>query len=230
MSSKSQLTTRNRLERVFLVDDHPVFRNGLAELIRREKDLQVCGEADTAEQAMRALAAAKANLAIIDLSLQGKSGLELTKDIRIQHPQLFILVMSMHAEHLYAERALRAGANGYIMKQASPELIIKAIRKVLRGEVYLSESLSSTILHTFSGHSSGKAVSPVFQLSDREFEVFRMVGEGKPTRQIARQLGISSKTVDAHRAHIRDKLQLQTGPDLICYAVRWLETNKGPDR
>jgi DNA-binding NarL/FixJ family response regulator len=228
MSSKSQPSLRSSLKRVFLVDDHPVFRSGLAELIRHEKDLQICGEASDAEQAIKDLARARADLTIIDLSLRGKSGLELIRDLRIQFPQLFILVLSMHAEHLYAERALRAGANGYVMKQEIPEVIIKAIRKVFLGEVYLSNSLSCTILHTFAGHQSGKPVSPVVQLSDREFEVFRMVGEGKPTKQIAYELSISSKTVDAHRAHIRDKLQLQNGPDLICYAARWLEANKAP--
>jgi DNA-binding NarL/FixJ family response regulator len=226
MSSKSPSAIPNPAKRVFLVDDHPVFRNGLAELLRRESDLQICGESDTAEQAMRALVRLKADLVTVDLSLPGKGGLELIKDLRIHFPRLLILVVSMHAEHLYAERALHAGANGYVMKQAMPETLLKAIRHVLRGEVYVSETLSSTILTTFAGRRSGKAVSPVMQLSDREFEVFRMLGEGKPGQQIARQLCISPKTVDAHRARIREKLRLQTAPELAYYAFRWVSTNK----
>ena len=209
------------------MDDHPVFRSGLAGLIGKESDLQICGEASSAEEAMKALSRLNADLVTLGLSLPGKSGLELIKDLRIQFPQLFILVVSMHAEHLYAERALKGGANGYIMKHASPDMLVKAIRRVLRGEVYVSDKLSSTILNAFAGHGPTTPLSPVLQLSDREFEVFRMVGEGTPARQIARQLAISSKTVDAHRAHIREKLRLQSGQELVCYAIRWVQTTKG---
>jgi DNA-binding NarL/FixJ family response regulator len=228
MSPNPQPPPPNRVKRIFLVDDYPMVRNGVAELIRKESDLEICGESDTAEQAMRALTSTPADLIIVDLSLAGRSGLELIKDLRARYPELLILVLSMHAEQLYAERALHAGANGYIMKTASEEALIKAIRKVLDGQVYVSEKISRAILEDFAGRASTKELSPVMQLSDREFEVFHLIGQGKATHEIALQLGVSPKTVNTHRAHIYEKLQLEKGVDLTYYAVSWLQTNQGP--
>jgi len=228
MSPTHQPGPPNRAKRIFLIDDHPVLRNGLAAFIHKEGDLEISGQADTAEQAMKALRSAPVDLIILDLNLTGKSGLEFIKDVRIEFPRTLILVFSFNAEQLYAERALHAGANGYLMKLASEETILKAIRKVLAGEVYVSENVSSTILENFAGRAPTKPVSPVVQLSDREFEVFSLIGEGKATHEISQQLRISPKTVNTHRAHICHKLQLQTGGDLTYYAVRWLQTNQGP--
>jgi len=192
-------------------------------LVEREGDLTVCGEANDARQALSASERLKVDLILVDLGLPGKSGLELIKDIRAVRPQTSVLVISMHDETLYAERVLRAGGRGYIMKQEGPEKILDAIRQVLGGQVYVSPKISSRILDALSGRRAG-ATSPIARLTDREFEILRLIGQGKDSRAVARQLGLSIKTVDAHRAHIKAKLELKSGTELIVYAARWLET------
>ena len=224
MSATNSSGQRQR-KRILIVDDHPVFRDGLLGLIEREGDLTVCGEANDARQALAASERLKVDLILVDIGLPGKSGLELIKDIRAVRPQTSVLVISMHDETLYAERVLRAGGRGYIMKQEGPEKILHAIRQVLNGQVYVSPRISARILDALSGRRDG-AASPIALLTDREFEVLRLIGQGKDSRVVARQLNLSVKTVDAHRAHIKSKLDLKSGTELIVYAARWLETQR----
>jgi len=208
---------------VLIVDDHPMMRQGLAQLINHEPDLLVAWEADNAGQALDVLSAQKPSLVLADISLPDKNGLELIKDIRTLCPSVPILVVSMHDETLYAERVLRAGGRGYIMKQAGGKKLMEAIRQVLSGQIYVSEKMSASILEVFSGRRAGSGGSPVGRLSDREFEVFQLIGEGKGTRQIAGHLHLSIKTVEVHRANIKEKLKLKTATDLVRHAVRWIE-------
>ena len=217
-------------KRVLLVDDHPMMRQGLALLINQQSDLTMCCEAAAAAEAMRLIGTSKPDLAIVDLSLEGSSGLELIKDLQALHPEVPVLVMSMHDESLYAERLLRAGARGYVMKQAGGETVLGAIRCVLSGRVYLSPKMSEKLLDSFTGRRPRGSNSPIEQLSDREFEIFELLGEGKSTREIARQLHLSPKTVDVHRSHIKRKLELKDSISLIRYAVRWIETEGSGDR
>jgi DNA-binding NarL/FixJ family response regulator len=213
-------------KRVLIVDDHPMMRTGLARLIDNERDLKVGAEADNARQAMDIAVGQTLDLILLDISLPDKNGLELIKDIRALKPGLPILVVSMHDESLYAERVLRAGGRGYIMKQEGGKMLLQAIRQVLSGQIYVSEKMSAGILESFSGRHTEGAVSPVQQLSDREFEVFQLIGQGQSTREIAAHLHLSVKTVEVHRLNIKKKLKLQTSTDLVRHAVRWLETEK----
>jgi len=210
-------------KRILIVDDHPMMRQGLAQLIGAELDLSVCGEAENAEQALSAVEGLKADLVLADISLPGKNGLELIKDFQAICPGLPILVISMHDESLYAERVLRAGGRGYIMKQEGGKKLMQAIRQVLGGQIYVSEKMSAEILEMFSGRRSSEG-SPVEKLSDREFEVFQLISQGKGSRDIAEQLHLSIKTVDVHRANIKTKLKLKSGAELIRFAVRWAES------
>lgn len=211
-------------KKILLVDDHPMMRAGLAQLINKQPDMEVCCEVGAPSEAMSALAASKADLLLTDLTMPGRSGLEFIKDIRALHPDLTILVVSMHDELLHAERVLRAGARGYIMKEAGGEKLIAAIRHVLSGQTYVSEKMSAAILDNLSGHKPRGSNSPIEKLSDREFEVFQLIGQGKSTRDIAKQLHLSSKTVDVHRGHIKEKLELKDATSLVRHAVRWVET------
>jgi DNA-binding NarL/FixJ family response regulator len=212
--------------RILIVDDHPMMRQGLAQLIASEPDLTVCCEAETAGQALDTVISHQPDLVLLDISLPDKSGLELIKDMRAIHPNLAVLVISMHDESLHAERVLRAGGRGYIMKQEGGKKLMQAIRQVLSGQIYVSEKISARILEAFSGKRNDGAESPVSKLTDREFEILQLIGQGKGTREIARQLNISVKTVEVHRANIKQKLQLKTAPELIRFAVRWVE-NQG---
>lgn len=212
-------------KKVFLVDDHPIMRQGLAQLINHEPDLQVVGDADDAQSALDGIIALKPDLAIIDISLPGKNGLDLIKEVRAHVKNVALLVHSMHDESLYVERVLRAGAQGYIMKQEGARRVIEAVRKVLTGEIYVSQAMSGKILEIFSGRRS-TTQDPVEELSDRQFEIFQMIGHGKGTRAIAEDLGVSVKTVDAHRANIKEKLHLKSGNELVRYAVRWVENQQ----
>ncbi|MGO8679079.1 MAG: response regulator transcription factor [Limisphaerales bacterium] len=214
---------------MLIVDDQPVMRQGLAQVIDHEPDLVVCGEADTASQALNSIAARKPDLVLADIALPDKSGIELIKDIQVYHPDLPVLVFSMHDESLFAERVLRAGGRGYIMKQADGRELVQAIRRVLAGHIYVSEKMSARILETFSGHRPESVDSPLERLSDREFEVFELVGQGSPTRLIAERLHISVKTVEVHRANIKKKLKLKNAIELVRCAVRWVEA-RNPGR
>lgn len=203
-----------------LVDDHPVMRNGLAQLIDQEPDLKVCGQFDDSARAFEAIPALRPNLAIVDLSLKGSSGLDLVKNIKSAHPGVLILVLSMHEESLYAERVLHAGASGYIMKQETTDRVLSAIRKVLRGGIHLSEGLSSKIALRLATGKTASGQPVMERLSDRELEVFGLIGQGRGTRQIAEQLRLSVKTVESHRAHLKEKLDLKNSTELVHRAVQ----------
>lgn len=207
--------------RVLVVDDHPIVRQGLALLIDQEPDLAVCGEAEEAESALDAIAENRPDVVLLDLSLPGPDGLELLKTIRATDPSLPVLVLSMHDETVYAERALRAGANGYIMKQEATENVLVALRRILRQEVYVSERVASAMLRQIASGPGRSRQDPMARLSDRELEVFRLIGEGHGTRQIAEELGLSVKTVESYQAHIKDKLALQGSRDLVQRAIEW---------
>jgi DNA-binding NarL/FixJ family response regulator len=207
-------------KRVLIVDDHPIFRAGLTSLVNLEAELTVCGEANDATQAMHAFDKLHPDLVLLDMSLPGKGGLELLKDIRALSPQTPVLIISMHDETLYAERVIKAGGRGYIMKQEGPEKIAQAIRKVLSGSISVSERIAAQILDAMSGSKSGMSNS-VSTLTDREFDVYRLLGQGKEPHDIARTLHLSIKTVDTHRAHIRQKLGLRNATELIHHATRW---------
>lgn len=213
-------TTKSKF-RVLLVDDHPVVREGLMLLINAEPDLTVCGEASTAAEAIRMVAQTSPDIAMIDISLEDRSGVELIKELRVQSPDLPMLALSMHDESLYAERVLRAGGRGYIMKQEATESMLTAIRRVLSGEIYLSPRMSTQLLNQFTAAPAGKNVSPLTRLTDREMEVFAMIGRGLSTREIADKLFLSVKTVEAHREHIKEKLSLRSATELIRHAVRF---------
>jgi DNA-binding NarL/FixJ family response regulator len=210
--------------RILIVDDHPMMRQGLAQLINNESDLTVCGEAENAGQGLQAISAQKPDLVLADITLPDKNGIELIKDLQALHPELPVLVISMHDESLFAERVLRAGGRGYIMKQEGGKKLMQAIRQVLTGHMYVSEKMSAKILEIFSGRRSETQRSPIERLTDREFEVFQLIGQGKGTRQIAQVLHLSVKTVEVHRLHIKEKLKIEDATALVRYAVRWVET------
>ena len=211
-------------KRILLVDDHPFMRAGLAQLIDRQPDLAVCGEAGNPSEAGGLLARTVVDLLLTDITMPGRSGLEFIKDVRAVHPRLPILVISMHDELIYAERALKAGARGYIMKEAGGENLLAAIRQILAGQIYVSARMSGRILDNLSSRKPRGSQSPIQQLTDREFEVFQLIGQGLSTRDIAERLHLSSKTVDVHRGHIKEKLDLKDVTALVRHAVRWTET------
>ena len=212
--------------RVLIVDDHPLLRKGVSQLIDQERDLLVVGEAEDAHKALAAIEITKPDVALIDITLNGASGIELVKDVKVRFPKLKMLVLSMHDESVYAHRALRAGASGYIMKQEGTEKVLIALRKVLRGEVYLSERLGNRLLHTLVNGRSPAASSPIEDLSDRELEVFNLIGQGHGTRPIAEKLHLSVKTIESHRAHIKEKLNLQTATELVHHAIQWVQSER----
>ncbi len=227
MSAKRH-QSRHAKKTVFIVDDHPMMRDGLAQLIARETDLTVCGEAEEAAEALPQIEKLKPDLALVDITLRSSSGLELIKDIALRAPFTAVLVVSMHDESLYAERVLRAGGRGYIMKQEGGKKIIEGIRRVLTGGAYVSDNISARILDSFSGRSQNK--SAVESLTDREFEVFQLIGEGLSTTDMAEKLHVSVKTIEVHRVNIKNKLNIPTAPELIRYAVRWLESGESDPR
>jgi DNA-binding NarL/FixJ family response regulator len=212
--------------RVLIVDDHPLLRKGVSQLIDQEKDLMVVGEAEDAHQAITAIENTKPDVALIDISLNGASGIELLKNIKVRFPKLKMLVLSMHDESVYAHRALRAGASGYIMKQEGTEKVLTALRKVLHDEVYLSDRLGNRMLHTLVNGRAPLASSPVEVLSDRELEVFNLIGQGHGTRPIAEKLHLSVKTIESHRAHIKEKLNLQNATELVHHAIQWVQSER----
>jgi len=208
---------------ILLVDDHPMVRERLAEVILREPDLAVCGEAEDRFQAMEKVATARPALAIVDLTLKRSHGMELIKDIRTQYPDLPMLVVSMHDEMLHAERVLRAGARGYITKQEATRKIMQAIRTVLSGEIYLSEKMAAQIAAAAMGNVRAKSGTSVASLSDRELLVFQMIGRGYGTRQIADELHLDMRTIETYRARIKEKLNLKDANDLLQFAIRWAQ-------
>jgi DNA-binding NarL/FixJ family response regulator len=217
-TSQSQAVTKKR---ILVVDDHPIVRQGLALLINREPDLVVCGEAEEATGAMHVLASARPDVLIVDISLNGPDGLDLLKNIRTTHPALPVLILSMHDETIYAERALRAGANGYIMKQEATEKVLVAVRRILNGEIYVSDHIANKMLKHYITGAGTLRNSSIADLSDRELEVFRLIGEGHGTRQIAEELHLSIKTVESYQAHIKEKLSLRSARELMQHAIQW---------
>lgn len=220
---KARKPSRAREKRkIFLVDDHPVVRKGLADLINQEHDLTVLGEAESVEEALRLLRSLTPDLVIADVSLAGTDGIGLVKDLTIRHPEIPVLVLSMHDETLYAERALRAGAKGYIMKQEATSDLQTAIRRVLKGEVYLSERMSQRLLSQVGRGQVTRDAGSLERLSDRELEVFNLIGRGLGTSEIARQLHLSVKTIETYRAHLKAKLNVKTATELVQRAVHWV--------
>lgn len=206
--------------RIFVVDDHPIVRQGLAQLINNEVDLTVCGQGEDAYQSLRAIKDSKPDLALVDISLKNSDGIELLKELRAVAPELPVLILSMHDESLYAERALRAGARGYIMKQEAPQTLLSAVRKVLLGEVYVSEKMGATLLQRIVGGRKAGGNLPMDRLTDRELGIFAMIGAGQSMKDIADKLCLSVKTVEAHREHIKEKLNLKSSAELLRFAIR----------
>ena len=222
VKQKPQQKTDENKTRILIVDDHPIVRQGLENLINHENDLTVCQQVENAHQAMKAIDKLKPDMIIVDISLKEKNGLELIKDIKIQHPDLPALALSMHDESLYAERVIRAGAKGYIMKQQATENIVKAIHRVLGGQIYLSDTMTAKVMYKLTGHRKDKlAASTTEILSDRELEVFLLLGKGYGTSQIAERLHLSVKTIESYRAHIKEKLSLGNSSKLLQYAIQW---------
>src|ERR1700687_2709431 len=216
---------KHRKYKVFIVDDHPLLREGLARLINVQPDLSVCGEAATSQQALKFISVLKPDIVILDLTLAGSNGLDLIKDMKLRSLKSLILVLSMHEESLYAGRALRAGAKGYIMKQEASKEVLKAIHRILAGEIYLSETMAANMLHKLADGKSAEKPLPEGALSDRELQVFQSIGQGRGTRQIAEELQISTKTVESYRAHIKVKMNLKNAHQLTQHAVHWVERN-----
>lgn len=212
---------------VLIVDDHPLVRQGLAMLINKSSDLRVIGQAADTQGALALMAEKEPEVAVIDLSLAGGSGLDLLKEVGRRHPSVLTLVLTMHDELFYAERALRAGSRGYVMKGEETDEVLEAIRQVLKGEIYVSEHLRSTLVQRASEPGPNAPTSAVESLSDRELEVFELVGRGQPTREIAKQLSVSVKTVETHRHRIKEKLGLRSGTEMVRYAIRWVEREAG---
>jgi DNA-binding NarL/FixJ family response regulator len=223
MSKQNQSTIRKGKARVLLVDDHPILRKGLAQMINMEQDLTVCGEAEEAGKAFELVGTLQPDVAVVDISLKTGNGIELVKNVKARYPELPILVLSMHDESLYAERALRAGSLGYIMKEEATEQVLVAIHRVLKGEIFLSEKMKSRMLQQLTTGGRNKVVvSPIENLTDRELEVFRLIGEGRSTRQIAGELHLSVRTVEAYREYIKSKLNLRNATELVQHAFHWV--------
>jgi DNA-binding NarL/FixJ family response regulator len=212
-----------RKHRVLIIDDHVMVREGVAQIIEQADDLTVCCTASTANEGLEAVRKHKPGLVVVDITLPGKNGVEFIKDARALQPDLLILAMSMHDESLYAERVLRAGGRGYIRKQEGGDKLIEAMRRVLRGEIAVSEKITGRVLEMFSGRKTMS--SSLEGLSDRELEVFQLIGRGLTMKQIGDELHLSPKTIEVHRAHIREKLKVTSAAELVAYAARWSETH-----
>jgi len=223
------MSAKKDAKRILLIEDHPLLRQGIAALLNAEKDFVVCGEISDARQAIGAIQKTNPDIIILDLSLNGTSGIEVLKNVRAQFPKIKVLVLSMHDEIVYAPRALRAGAMGYLMKQEAPEKVIAALRKILGDEVSLSAQMGTRLLNTFTGKKDGLG-SPVELLSDRELEVFNLLGQGNGTREIAEILHLSVKTIESHRAHIKEKLSLENASQLVRHAIQWVSSEGAETR
>ncbi len=216
-------TDKNK-KKVFLVDDHPLVREWLTNLINQQSDLAVCGESENGPEALQAIATCRPDVAIVDISLKDSSGIELIKDLKESRPDVAVLVLSMHDEAHYAERALRAGAKGYVMKKETTRKVIEAIRRVLEGKLYISEKVADMLTGRIVGAKRPENLPVIEQLSDREFQVFEMLGQGQGTRQIAETLCVSVKTVQAYCARMKEKMNLNSATELLREAIRWNET------
>jgi DNA-binding NarL/FixJ family response regulator len=212
----------DKKERVVIVDDHPLFRERLAQLINHELDMEVCGEAENAQQGIQLIRNTSPDLAIVDITLKGSSGLELIKSIKALSIGIPILVLSMHDEALYAARALRAGATGYITKHQAADQVVIAVRRVLGGEVYLSETMTAAFLKSLTSCGVKNIPRPVDRLTDRELEVLELIGNGNTTREIAKTLKLGVATVDTHRTRIKEKMNFQNATELQHFAIRWV--------
>ena len=221
MSAASQ--SKGRMINIFLVDDHPLIRKGLSQLLGQEEDMQICGEAEDVASALKGIPQTGPDLVIADISLRGNNGLELIKNIKALYPHLKVLVFSMHDEVVYAQRALRAGARAYVMKQEDAEKIKAAIRRIMEGDIYVSQRVSDQLLHQIVNGTASSTQSPVDRLSDRELEVVQSIGNGLSTREIAEALNVSVKTIESHRAHIKEKLNLKNATELVQFSVQWVE-------
>jgi DNA-binding NarL/FixJ family response regulator len=227
MRTNSYSRMKEKKTKIMVVDDHPIVCQGLAQLINQEHDMVFAGEAGDVNEAIQGIEKIKPDLAIVDISLKGTSGIELTKNILTRYPKILVLIISMYDESLYVERALRAGAKGYLMKQEATDHVITAIRKVLEGEIYVSDKMRDRLVHQFINGKTEAAHSSPEILSDREWEVLQLMGQGYTTRQIADELHLSVKTVESHYANIKNKLNLKSAHELIQYAVKWfLSVNK----
>ena len=215
--------------RIVLVDDHPVVIDGYRQMLNAQPDLKVCAAVGTVPAALEAVEREHPDLVLADLTMPGRGGLDLVKDLAVLHPDVKVLVCSMHDEMLYAERALRAGAKGYITKDSPGPVMLAAIRRVLDGGIYVSERLAERVLDAFANARPRGSTSPLEKLSDREFEIFQLFGQGRTAKEIAAQLNLSPKTVSVHRDHIKEKLEFPTSAEMIRQAVRWVETQQlGP--
>lgn len=210
-------------KRIYIVDDHPLMRKGLVMTIEKEIGFEVCGQADNAEQALTEIIDLKPDVAVVDISLPGMNGIELIKNVLHQQQNLKILVVSRHDEELYAERAIRAGAKGYLMKLEAADVLVTAIRQILKGGIYLSDTISAKLIMKMASGNTNKSDNPFDLLSDRELEVFELTGKGLSTKEIGQKLHISVKTVESHRANIKEKLQVDTSNELMRHAVKWVE-------
>jgi DNA-binding NarL/FixJ family response regulator len=225
MPTHRSLKLKHRKFKVFIVEDHPLLREGLVRLINLQPDLVVCGEATTTHGALKAIPILKPDVVVLDITLDGSNGMDLIKDMKLRSLKALILVLSMHDEALYAERALRAGAKGYIMKQEASKEVLHAIHRILEGEIYLSKKMAAKMLHKMADGNSEEKTLPEGALSDRELQVFQLIGQGRGTRQIAEELHISAKTVESYRAHIKVKMNLSNAHELTQHAVHWVERN-----
>lgn len=225
--SPAEIGGEQRKKTVLIVDDHPVLRHGISQLINNEHDLIVCGEAESAPGALEAMRRLKPDLALLDISLQGTNGIELIKLMRAEQPKLSILMLSMHDESLYALRALRAGARGYVMKGEAMEHVLTAMRKVLEGDIYVSPRFSERLVFKAIQSLEGGMGSPVDKLSDRELEVLQLLGKGFGTREIANELHLSIKTIETHRAHIKEKLGFKDAGEMVRFAIDWVTKELG---
>ena len=209
--------------RIYIVDDHPLVRQGLTQIIANEEDMEICGEAEDSPGAMKGVGECNPDAIIVDISLRGNNGLELIKNLKAIHEEIPILVFSMHDESIYAQRALRAGAKAYVMKKEPSEKIVEAIRKIIKGEIYVSPSVADQVLHQIVNGPNSASTSPVDRLTDRELEVVQLIGRGLSSREIAESLNLSVKTIESHRAHVKEKLSLRNATELVQFSVQWVD-------
>ncbi len=221
---RQSTTFENNKKKIFIVDDHPIVREGLTVIINHEKDLEICGEADEAREAFNAISELRPDVVIVDITLKNSDGIELTKNLKARYPTLPVIVLSIHDESTYAERVLRAGAQGYLMKEVVSKNIVSAIRTVLSGEIYVSNTMGKKLLRKLASGKAATISDPMDSLSDRELEIFRLIGQGYKPSKIAQCMHLSVKTVDTYRTRIKEKLNLGDADELLRYAIRWVSS------